>query len=408
MEPKQFPETDLLRKYLDGTITEQESVELFAFLKENPIADNEAFDTLLQSVYQQSFTEKPALTGEISQRILDRLLASVQTSTENNEVAGTVAAPVHRVHFLRRSWFRYAAAAVLIVTAGTAVLLMRNSRKVIPTVADVTISGDIPAGSNRAVLKLANGQKIPLDSAAGSIIHKVGFNVINDSGKLNYQGKTDIAEYHTLSTPRGGQYKLQLPDGTQVWLNAASSITYPTAFTNRERKVEITGEAYFEVTKNPNKPFIVALPSTGGTGGGFVEVLGTHFNINAYEDEQNIQTTLLEGRIRLVHQRQTVVLKPGQQAAITSVTMQLIDNPDLEMVMAWKNGSFSFKQAHLNVVLRQLSRWYDVDIAYEKNVPDILFSGEIKRDLTLSQALTILDKMGVHCSIQGKKLIVKP
>jgi ferric-dicitrate binding protein FerR (iron transport regulator) len=266
------------------------------------------------------------------------------------------------------------------------------------------VANDIPAGYNKAVLKMKNGEQINLDSAQGSLVNNDQFAVSNKDGKLNYQSKTGVADYHTLSTPRGGQYRLQLPDGTIVWLNAASSITYPTTFIGQKyRGVTVTGEAYFEVKKNKAQPFVVDVKGKAA-----VEVLGTHFNVNAYDDEPVINTTLLEGSIRMRNIGQEAVLTPGQQAQISSKQMKIIDHADIEMAVAWKNGSFHFDHANIEEVLRQLARWYDIEIAYEKGVPGVKVSGEIKRDLNLTQALFILDKMGVHARIEGKQLLVTP
>lgn len=407
MEPNQFPVV-LLQKYLEGTITEPESQALFAWLQGNSMENDPAFEALLQQVYQQSFAEKPALSADAGKRILMRLIASTEGSVNvnNTTVADTVVVPVHRVHLLRRSWFRYAAAAVLVfVISCTVILLMNQHKPTTPAVADVqkTTPAEIPSGTNRAMLKLPNGQEILLDSTRGNIVKSGALTVNNDSGLLNYKGNADIVENHTVVTPRGGQYQIQLPDGTEVWLNAASRITYPTSFNGKERKVTIAGEVYFEVAKNKAKPFIVDVEGKAS-----VEVLGTHFNVNAYTDELGIHTTLLEGSIRMISQQQTVLLKPGQQAQLTGASLTVNNDPDLEIVMAWKNGSFQFNHASVDEVLRQFSRWYDVTIVYEQKIPAILFSGEIKRDLNLSQALVVLEKMGVHFRIADKKLIVMP
>lgn len=388
MEPNKFP-ADLLQKYLDGTITEPESGELFAWLKENPAAvENEAMEQLLQANYDASFEAPAALPAGASQRILDRLIVSVAA-----EDTGVVQLPLWR-----RSWVRYAAAAVLIAAMAIPVARMLNSRKKTAVPAPMAIT----SGTNRAVLKLANGKEIMLDSTHGSIVQEPGLTVQNDSGRLNYKGATAAIEYHTLSTPRGGQYRVTLPDGTAVWLNAASSITYPTAFTEKVRAVIITGEAYFEVAANARQPFRVDVD-----GKATVEVLGTQFNVNAYTDEKDIRTTLVDGSVRVNHRQTSVVLKPGQQAAIGE-GLQLVEHPDLEMAVAWKNGSFQFDHAHLKEVLRQMARWYDVTVVYEPGSADIIFSGEIKRDLDLPQALTVLQSMGVRFRIEGKQLIVMP
>ncbi|SKA38028.1 protein of unknown function [Chitinophaga eiseniae] len=391
MEPNKFP-ADLLQKYLAGAITEPESEALFAWLKENPAAaeQNEALEKVLQDSYHTSFTAETPLPAGASQRILDRLMVSV--AAEGTGI-------VRPIPLWRRPWVRYAAAAMLIAALAVPAARMLTSRKKMPAPAPVAIAG----GTSRAMLKLANGKEIMLDSTRGSIVQEPGLTVRNDSGRLNYQGATAAVEYHTLTTPRGGQYRIELPDGTAVWLNAASSITYPTAFTDKVRAVIITGEAYFEVAANARQPFRVDV-----NGKATVEVLGTRFNVNAYTDEANLRTTLLDGSVRVNHQQTSVVLKPGQQAAISGEGLQLVEHPDLEIAMAWKNGSFQFDHAHLKEVLRQMARWYDVTVVYEPGSADIVFSGEIKRDLDLPQALIVLEKMGVRFRIEGKQLIVMP
>jgi len=208
-----------------------------------------------------------------------------------------------------------------------------------------------------------------------------------------------------MSTPKGGQYQLTLQDGTKVWLNAASSITYPAAFVDRMRRVKVKGEVYFEVAKNKTKPFIVDID-----GGSSVEVLGTSFNINAYSDEDNSRTTLLEGSVRVVGPgSNSVMLKPGQQAVVGSGTgVSMRSDIDTEEVMAWKDGYFEFDGASLETVLRQLARWYDVEIDYGGHVPAKTFIGEIPRDASLSVVLNVLEKTGVHFRIQGRNIVVLP
>ena len=318
-----------------------------------------------------------------------------------------------------RRWWAAAAILIIILSTAVAVSVTNGRRKDSQSMAKVNprLSNDALPGSYRATLTLANGRIIMLDSTKGSIVQNGNFRVINQDGKLDYEGATDVAEYHTLNTPRGGQYKLLLPDGTKVWLNAASSITYPTLFSDKDRVVTITGEAYFEVAKDKTRPFHVKMKDME------VEVLGTGFNINAYEDEGSTRTTLLEGRIAVAlsadrhpgindagQQRQhgsaaREILKPGQQAQVAG-GIKVVENADLEQVMAWKNGEFQFDRTSLSAVMRQLSRWYDVEVVYEKGVPDIQFSGEMKRDLNLSQVLEGFGQMGVKFRIEGKKLIV--
>jgi ferric-dicitrate binding protein FerR (iron transport regulator) len=206
-----------------------------------------------------------------------------------------------------------------------------------------------------------------------------------------------------MSTPRGGQYQLTLADGSQVWLNAESSITYPTAFNGNDRKVSITGEAYFEVAKDKKKPFRVDIgPAT-------IEVLGTHFNMNTYKDEQTNKTTLLEGSVRIKTVHTSLTLRPGQQGQYNPRTnnLSLAVHPDVEQAVAWKNGVFNFNNVKLEEAMRQIARWYDVQVVYEKTIPATTFGGKMGRDLKLSQVLKLLGEMGIQFRIEGKKLIVQ-
>jgi ferric-dicitrate binding protein FerR (iron transport regulator) len=221
-------------------------------------------------------------------------------------------------------------------------------------------------------------------------------------------------QFNTLTTPRGGQYELVLPDGTKAWLNAASSITYPVCFNGGRREIKVTGEVYFEVASDPHKPFYITVRD-----GVSMEVLGTHFNINAYGDEDAINTTLLEGRLRVVRSGSEVILKPGQQAravvlkqgeqtqAGSNEGLVVADDVDVALVMAWKNGLFRFHEADLPTVLRQVARWYDVDIQYEGGVPVRTFEGKIERNLSLQQVLKILTKNDVQLSLEGRSILVK-
>ena len=349
-------------------------------------------------------SEAPAMSEEASKRVLQRLMRSIQQQLTEKFPAAEKPAPVHRVHFLRQAWFRYASAAVLVITFSILTWMIIKPAGQQQTSSNATTPVPvIPAGTDKAVLQLADGKTIQLDSTSGQIIHDGNLNVNNNSGKLNYDGVSSKVEWHTLSTPRGGQYNLRLPDGTEVWLNAASSITFPNSFTGNERLVKITGEVYFEVAQQKDQPFKVDI-----NGKASVEVLGTHFNINAYADEPYIATTLTEGAVKMTDRQQSAVLSPGQQARINTKGMNVLKNADTDLVLAWKNGLFRFEAASIEEVLRQLARWYDVDIVMEQNDPDILFSGEINRNLTLMQALIVLDKMGVRFSLQGRSLTVKP
>jgi ferric-dicitrate binding protein FerR (iron transport regulator) len=215
---------------------------------------------------------------------------------------------------------------------------------------------------------------------------------------------TSTPIYNTMTTPRGGKYDLELSDGTRVWLNASSSITYPIAFSGTERRVTVTGEAYFEVAKNKDMPFKINVD-----GQEEVQVLGTHFNIMAYSDEPLIKTTLLEGSVKIVKNKTTGMLKPGQQAQMTTDgKLSVTDDADINAVMAWKNGQTLFVNEDIKTIMRRASRWYDVDIEYQGGVPARLFTGGISRESNLSVLLKVLELNKIHFKAAGKKLIVTP
>jgi transmembrane sensor len=316
--------------------------------------------------------------------------------------------PVRRITVFSRRVA--AAAALLILVSGTYFLLNRKSATETTPLAQTKKPADIAPGGNKAILTLANGSKIILDSAANGTLAQQGNTKIikTDNGKLAYDASkekpTEIT-YNTLSTPRGGQYQLNLPDGSKVWLNAASSITYPTSFVGKERKVTITGEAYFEVTHDAAKTFKVQVKGTE------VEDLGTHFNINAYPEEQSINTTLLEGKVRVTsgsgtNSRQSI-LKPSQQARVVGEKIQIANDPDLDQVMAWKNGEMALTYGNTQKLMQDISRWYDVDIEYAGKVPEGKFSGSISRNVPLSSILNALKAYGIQTRLEEKKLIIQ-
>ena len=327
--------------------------------------------------------------------------------------------PVQKIFFLRRAWLRYAAALIVLASiAVMAIVMFRNSGSSKQEI--VATPENILPGSDKAILTLADGRSIALDTVKAGLMAMQGQAQIEkkEDGQIVYNGMNagkDIL-MNTLSTPRGGQYRLLLPDGTEVWLNAASSIRYPASFAGNERRVTITGEAYFDVAKNKSKPFFVDIDGKAS-----LEVLGTSFNINAYSDEPVINTALLEGAVRVKAltspqkrsqsdkaEPSNIVLRPGQQASIDKSGIMKVDLAERNIVMAWREGVFRYNYTDFDVVLRQLSRWYDIDVQYEKGIPDQKFTGEIRRDYTLSQALSILEGMDVHFRLEGKKLIVLP
>lgn len=314
----------------------------------------------------------------------------------------------HPVFFLNRWW----AAAAVFVAVSIAIVLW-TSRTGLPDNQSTAIQANqILPGRQGAILTLADGKQLLLDTAQnGTITLQGGATVTLFNGVLQYDQNGSEMVYNSMSTPRGRQFRLTLPDGTAVWLNNASSIRYPVAFKGTERHVEITGEAYFEVAKLYGMPFRVTVNNNTQ-----VEVLGTHFNVKAYAGEDDIQATLLEGAVRVSRlqasgSRQPLTLRPGQQARVTggdAAMPELIPEPDVAKVMAWKNGLFDFNNADLEEVMRQLERWYDIDVVYEKGIPRVQLVGKMTRGITLNELLIVLKELGVHFRMDGRTLIVLP
>ena len=245
-----------------------------------------------------------------------------------------------------------------------------------------------------------------MDSAGNGLVAvENGTQVTLKNGVLAYTQKYkagNTTALNRMSTPKGRQFQMLLPDGSKVWLNAESSIKYPTTFIGKQRLVELTGEAYFEIAKNPKMPFIIKLNATNE-----IEVLGTSLNINAYDNEPSVKTTLLNGAVRVNANGQTKSLEPGQQATvIPGKDIAIVSNADLSQVMAWKNGLFNFNGYSIKAVLRELARWYDLEVVYEAEPETGEVVGEIQRNLTLSQVIKVLQRMHVKYRIEDKKLIV--
>lgn len=287
-------------------------------------------------------------------------------------------------------WRYVAAAAVVLLVAGSTYLFLYEKPAIKALRQTPILRNDIAAGTNGAILSFANGKTIVLDTARNGQLME---GVVKNGSDIAV--KATAVEYATLTTPRAKQQQLILDDGTKVWLNAASSIRFPSAFTGPKRVVEITGEAYFEVAKNPAQPFVVK------TGESEVEVLGTHFNVMAYANEHSIQTTLLEGSVTFSQGNQTVVLKPGQQSRLSKDgQIKVVEDADVELATAWKNGQQLFRQADIATIMRQVERWYNVDVQYQTALPaNTTFSGDLPRNVNLSELLKVFEREHLHFSI---------
>jgi ferric-dicitrate binding protein FerR (iron transport regulator) len=310
------------------------------------------------------------------------------------------------VRQLRPRWLWYAAAALLILAAaggGYTWMTARPQREMVV----VPESQDIMPGGDKAILTLADGSKIALDSMGNAQIAKQGGTAIVKAagGVISYHATNTSNQvlYNKISTPRGGQFQITLPDRTQVWLNAQSSLRFPTAFDGDNRTVELTGEAYFEVQKDAAKPFIVKVGEMQ------VDVLGTSFDVMAYPDEKNIQTTLVDGAVRVTAGEQVFQLAPGQQTQLQkNGKLDVISIADIESITAWKNGYFKFNHSDLQSVMRQLSRWYEIDVNFQGPIPDFRFVGELKRKASLSTNLKILSYSQVHFEVDGNTINITP
>jgi len=310
--------------------------------------------------------------------------------------------PVRERTLVRKIFNPRIAAAAVVLIALSVVLFLNNRTEPSPA------STEILPGGNKALLTLGNGQKISLsDAANGNIANQANVSITKTAnGELIYtiQNMGDRSlppTYNTVETPKGGQFQVVLPDGTKVWLNAASSLRFPTYFSGTDRKVELTGEGYFEVAKNKEMPFIVK------TDGQQTEVLGTHFNINSYTDEGATRTTLLEGSVRVRTPTAMQLLKPGQQALLKGGVLKVGD-VDIEVATAWKNGQFMFNDEHIEAIMRQISRWYNVEIEFAHQPSDTkLFWGTISRFENVGQVLEILEMTkSVKFKIEGRRIIV--
>lgn len=396
--------TYYLEKYARGKLTAEERPVLAELLRDP--ANAAAIQQLMDADWpgwEKTDLEFP--------EALARIQAGVSTAIAAERMASSAPRIQHtrRIHPL----VKYAAAILIIGGIGAYFYSIQYKTQSPPVTQGAPLADRSP-GAKKARLTLSDGTTITLDSAAdGALAQQGNAAIIKDAnGEIRYDINGHSASQpamNTMTTPRGGQYKLMLPDGTKVWLNAASVITYPAEFTGRERRIKVSGEAYLEVAKNSAQPFIVDVD-----GGPTVQVLGTSFNINGYADEEEIRTTLIDGSIKVLPKGSPdphgVLLRPGQQAVATiagSHSMKIMNNADITQVLAWKNGIFNFQHSDLRSAMRQLERWYDIDVRYEGQLPKFSFSGEMDRGVMLSTVQRFLSDYGVHTRLENKTLIVE-
>ena len=406
MESQRLPEglldkVRLIERYLSREISGEEKEVLDSWLHESPA----------HQAFFESVTDKAKLQEKLQQFFVAKAMTTEARASANELVFGSQTP----VRSLRSRWKQWAAVAAILILVTSGAYLWFNQREPL-TVAQTgekqkPASMDVAPGKYKARLTLGDGSTITLDSAAaGKLAQQGNTEVLNKKGGLTYQPGTTAGEttvYNTLTTAKGEIYNLQLSDGSRIWLNSASSVRYPVAFAGKERKVAITGEAYFEVAHLDNSmPFKVVVNDME------VRVLGTHFNINAFKDEAKIRTTLLEGSVAVTPagSANTVILKPGEQAGMDNLGNIKIDKEvDLQEVMAWKNGKFVFRNTNIQLIMRQMERWYDLDSATFTNeeVRKWEFTGEISRYNKASKVLQLLEETGGgKFEISGKKILI--
>lgn len=347
------------------------------------------------------------LPATLIQELKDSVWNNLQVTIDNQSIQKIPASTGHKP--VRRWWYYSAAASLLILISISLYLYTNTKPQKNPAITDTgeNISQlPVPPGTSKASLEMSDGSVITLDSVAVTKLTTDGGTIIDKQyGTITYKNTTESAgkvTYNTLRIPRGGEYQLVLPDGSKVWMNAASSLKFPTRFTGKERIVYLTGEAYFEVAKNALQPFKVMLETEIE-----VQVIGTHFNVMAYSDESSIKTTLTEGKVNIKTSINTTSLVPAQQAALNRDSRQLeVKKVDTDKEIAWKNGMIEFHDDDLPSIMRQLSRWYDVDVSFESVIPAGTYSGSIPRKAVLSDVMKILSIAGIKYKLSSKKIII--
>ena len=385
----------LLRQYFDNTINHADCMELLSYLDEHPQEVENHIDDVLGDI-----DAGPDFTQAQAHDVLNRIKADIRfADTEPLPNEAVV------VKFYQKRWLQIAAMLVVILT--TAILLLnKNTPQAVDNNITAMAQKPVVPGGNKATLTMADGKTIVLDSMTNGVVASNGASKIVKvgDGQLVYSAgtQTGAMAYNTLSTPRGGEYQITLADGTKVWLNAASSLSYPQEFTGTERRVQLTGEAYFEVAKNKDKPFYVTVNNVQ------VKVLGTHFNISAYNDEQNITTTLLEGAVQVTKDNEKSFLSPGQQAVTGNGSGKIsVYNVDASDAVAWKNGYFVFNDEDIVSIMKKVSRWYDVEVEYRGDVGSQKFGGTFYRFKSINELVSYLEKIGkLHFKISGRRIIV--
>ena len=385
---------ELFELYYKNASTAAETQELMLLLKDLP-------DSELMAILSNAWNREDINDTFFAPGLREKLLSKLHLDSAFK------ANIIHIERGRKRRFLKFAAAATIFLAISMTIFFLRGKERqqIAHGTEKPSLLNDVSPGSDKAILTLADGGQIILDTTSnGAVAQQEGVRVVKAGGLLSYntEGASTKVLYNTITTPRGGQFGLQLADGSKVWLNAASSLKYPTAFTGKERTVELTGEGYFEVAHNAAMPFRVKASEVN------VQVLGTHFNINSYEDEQLIRATLIEGEVNVSNKEKAIKLSPGQQAAFDNAgELTLNKNVDTDEIIAWKQGYIHFENADLKTILRQVARWYDIEVVYEGEVSNRTFFVIVKRSNSLKKVLEALQDNNIKYAIQGKKLIVR-
>ncbi|HEY8954304.1 FecR family protein [Chitinophaga sp.] len=397
----------LLERWSDDRFTEAERQELIDMLQS--ASTEQEIIPVLEDMWEKIQDE--GLFSEAQQQTMIKNILDRYPGREFpvDKETGKDMHVVHRNPFIRKWSWAVASSAALIIGVGIYYLYHKKQVETPTGVVQSVTNGQ--QGKSSVLLTLSDGSQVLLDTVKNGRITLQGGTVAKvTNGVFEYERTGSEVQYNIVSTPKGKQFQLRLSDGTSVWLNAESSIKYPVAFTGKERLISVTGEVYMEVAQNPSVPFRVSV--SGGTS---VEVLGTSFNVNAYDNEQSVRTTLLDGAIRVAmkgSERATYkLLKPGQQALTTTGNrpIQVFDDVNAVSVIAWKNGVFDFDDVPLEEAMRQLARWYDIEVIYQQTIPKVQLGGTIKRSLPFTDVLYFLSNVGLHYKLEGnRKLIILP
>ncbi len=368
---------------------------------------NEKQSDAINELLTEAISTQHHLESDVKNQLNERwdaILKSIEDGDSNNPES-------EKVRTI--SWWRWVAAALFIISLSGSVFYLLNSKSnknsPIATVNERRENADIMPGGNKAVLILDNGKQMILEDVGDGRLAQQGNSIVIKDGnnlKYNENNKNGNVVYNTVITPKGGQYQLSLADGTKVWLNSSSSIHFPVAFNASGRRVEITGEVYFEVAPDVSKPFVVSF-TTADKNKSEITVLGTRFNVMAYSDEEVSKTTLLAGSIKLACNGKEAILLPRQQASLKDQSLNILNNVNIDEVIAWKNGYFQFDGASLEQVMRQVARWYDVSVVYKGGVPNRKFGGKIPMNSNLSEVIKIFKASNVKFTIEGKTIIIE-